>query len=57
MPKFMCKHCYNFLGLGLLNKCVVDDDVLLPGHPEEISITMRTSFASVNNIELVKWKL
>ena len=57
MPKFMCKYRYNFLGLGFLNERVVDDNVLLPRHPEEISITVRTSFAPVNNIKFVQWKL
>ena len=57
MTKFMCKYGHNFLGLGFLNECVIDNDVLLPRHPEEISIAMRASFASVNNIKLMEWKL
>src|SRR5579862_5420175 len=57
MAKFVCENRYNFLCLRFLDKSVVDDDMFLPGHPEEVSIAVCTAFASVNDIELMKRKL
>ena len=57
MAKFVSKNSDNLLGLALLDQGIVDDNVLLPWHTEEIGITVSTSLAAINNIELVKREL
>lgn len=57
MTKFMSQNSHNFLGLALLNQCVVDDNMLLPWHAEEVGIAMSASLTSVNDMELGKRKL
>lgn len=54
VTKFVCKNSYNLFCLALLNQGVVNDNVLLPRHAKEIRVTMSTSLATVNNMELMK---
>ncbi len=51
------KDRYNLLGLTLLNKGIVNDDMLLPRHSEEVCVAVRTSLTSINDVELVKREL
>lgn len=50
VTKLVCKNSYNFLSLALLNQGIVNDNVLLPWHAEEVGVTVSTSLASVNDI-------
>ena len=57
MSKFVCQDCYNLLRLALLDQGVVDDNVLLPWHTKEIGVAVSTSFATINDVQLVEREL
>jgi len=57
MTKFVCKNSNNLLGFALLDQGIIDDNVFFPWHTEEISITVSTSLATINDMEFGQWKL
>lgn len=46
------KNSNNLLGLALLNQGIVDNNVLLPGHAEEVSVAVGATLATVNDVQL-----
>ena len=44
----------DLLCLALFNQSIIDDDVLLPGHSEEIGVAVRTPLTTVNDVQLVE---
>ena len=57
MTKFVSKNSNNLLGFALLDQGIIDDNVFFPWHTEEISITVSTSLATINDMEFGQWKL
>lgn len=57
MSKFMTKNGDNLLRFALFNQGIVDHNVFLPRQTEKVGIAMRTSFASVNDIQRLQRKL
>lgn len=51
------KNSGNLLCVALLNQSVIDDNVLLPGHAEEVGIAVRAPLATINNKQLRQRKL
>lgn len=41
MAKLVSQDCFHTIDLGILNECVIHDDVLAPGKTKEVSIGMR----------------
>lgn len=48
----MAQHCNNLLRLALLEQSVIDDDVLLPRKTVEVSVTVSTALAAINDVQL-----
>ena len=57
MTKFVTKHSNNLLGLALLKKSVVDDNVLLPRQAVEVGVGVCAALAAIDNVELGQWEL
>lgn len=57
VTKFVSQNSNNLLGFALLNQGIVDDNMFLPWHSEEISVAVSTSLATIDDMELGKWKL
>ena len=57
VTKLMRKNSNNLLGLALLNKSIVDDNVLLPGETKEIGVGVGAALAAVDDVELVQGEL
>jgi hypothetical protein len=53
----MSKNGNDFLCLALLNQSIINDNVLLPRHAEEVGVRMSTSLASIDDIKLMKGEL
>ena len=57
MSELMAKHSGDFLDVRLLDQGIVDDDLLLPWQTVEICIAVCAPLTTVNDIQLVQWKL
>lgn len=57
VTEFVSKDSDDLFRLTLLNKSIVDDNVLLPGETKEIGVGVGASLASINDVELVKREL
>jgi hypothetical protein len=54
VTQLVSENSNNLLRLALLDKSIVDDNVLLPGETEEIGVGVGASLASINDVELVE---
>jgi hypothetical protein len=57
VTKLVRKNSNNLLRLALLNKSIVDDNVLLPGETKEIGVGVGAALAAVDDVELVQGEL
>lgn len=57
VTKLVRKNSNNLLRLALLNKSIVDDNVLLPGETKEIRVGVGAALAAVDDVELVQGEL
>ena len=51
------KNSNNLLGLALLDQGIINDNVLLPGHAEEVSVAVGAALAAINDVQLGKREL
>lgn len=57
VTKFVGEYGNDLLLGALLNKSIVDDDMLLPGETKEIGIAVSAALATINDVQLVKREL
>lgn len=57
VTQLVCKNGNNLLGLALFDQGIVDDNVLLPGHAEEVGVAVGAALAAINDVQLGEGEL
>ena len=56
MAEFVSQHSDDLLCAGLFNQRVKQNDMLGPWESEKVSVTVSTTFGSVNHVEMLQRK-